>query len=96
MTDRHDWDAGSSAFDDAFSVGDELFADDESPDGGEFADETSTGSFDELPFANAFSEEIENVTASDWDVDADVLWGGAAGSFDTGTDPAANAFDFPA
>jgi len=46
------------------------------------------------PFANAFTEELENVAASDWDVDADALWGDDA-TFDVGMDPGAAAYDFP-
>ncbi|GAA1532917.1 hypothetical protein HD600_001949 [Microbacterium ginsengiterrae] len=48
-----------------------------------FDDEPWEGPAD--PFAdpsglNAFTQEIENVDASDWDVDSDSLWG------DTGVD----------
>lgn len=36
--------------------------------------------------ANMFTEEIENVDASDWDVDSDLLWGndGAEATIDIG------------
>lgn len=45
------------------------------------------------PFASVFAQELENVTASDWDVDAGALWGddGALG-LDAGSAPV----DFPA
>jgi hypothetical protein len=45
------------------------------PDGGS-ADAAGFGdsSFDALS-ADAFTQEIENVSASDWDVDTDLLWG---------------------
>ncbi len=49
---------------------------------------------DDDPFANAFTDEIVNVTASDWDVDADALWGADA-SPDVGFDPGPGAYDFP-
>ncbi len=36
--------------------------------------------------ANMFTEELENINASDWDVDSDLLWGddGAEGTVDIG------------
>lgn len=36
--------------------------------------------------ANMFTEEIENINASDWDVDSDLLWGddGAEATVDIG------------
>lgn len=46
-------------------------------------------------FANAFTDEIQNVTASDWDVDADALWGGVASDpYGLGTAPGPT-LDFP-
>jgi len=55
-------------------------------------------SFDEIAdgyrLMNTFNEEIENVSASDWDLDADALWGGADETPDYGPDPG-SAFDFP-
>jgi len=51
---------------------------------------------EEYPLANVFTEEIENVATSDWDVDADALWGGATSDlYDLGAEPGATAFDFP-
>lgn len=66
------------------------------PDG----DDPREGSADEVDgdlFANAFTEEIANVAVSDWDVDADALWGGAEPEpYDLGSQPGSGAFDFPA
>ncbi|WP_127820427.1 hypothetical protein [Microbacterium sp. CPCC 204701] len=46
-------------------------------------------------FANAFTDEIQNVAASDWDVDADALWGGVEPDpYDAGT-ASGTALDFP-
>jgi len=56
---------------------------------------TSEDVVDDDPLANVFTEEIENVAASDWDIDADVLWGEDS-SLDIGMDPGAGAYDFPA
>ena len=43
--------------------------------------------------ADVFTREIENVSASDWDVDTDLLWG----DLDAPDDPGADAMspDFP-
>jgi hypothetical protein len=66
------------------------------PDG----EDPREGAADEVDgdlFANAFTEEIENVAVSDWDVDADALWGGAEPEpYDLGTVQGSGAFDFPA
>ncbi|SJN27286.1 hypothetical protein FM104_05495 [Microbacterium esteraromaticum] len=50
------------------------------------------GLFD--PFsADSFGQEIANVDASDWNVDADLLWGDdAPGDFDAGDVPPAPDF----
>ena len=50
-----------------------------------FADPAST---------NLFSAEIENVNASDWDVDADRIWGDDGGS-DAVDDGGVSGLDFP-
>jgi hypothetical protein len=100
MVESQEWDGADEApFDDALVDGDDLVADDE-PAGQDAADDplpasSFDASIEEFRFGNSFSEEIENVTASDWDVDADLLWGDA-GSFDSGAEPDAAAFDFPA
>jgi len=41
-----------------------------------------TDPFADPAAANLFSAEIENVNASDWDVDTSVIWGDEAGSAD--------------
>ena len=51
------------------------------------------------PFADAattnlFSAEIENVNATDWDVDADSIWGDDVGS-DAVDDGGVTGLDFP-
>ncbi|MEJ1156041.1 MULTISPECIES: hypothetical protein [Microbacterium] len=55
-------------------------------------------SFDEIAdgyrLMTSFAEEIENVTASDWDLDADELWGGVEDPADFGPEPGGSAFDF--
>ncbi|PKI89287.1 hypothetical protein CW368_13215 [Actinomycetales bacterium SN12] len=39
------------------------------------------------PFgADAFTQEIANISESDWDLDADEIWGGLAGGLDGGGD----------
>ncbi|KJL40856.1 MULTISPECIES: hypothetical protein [Microbacterium] len=89
MADRADWDDADGITVDAgpaFAPGPEDAVADWAP---------TDVMVDDDPFANAFTDEIANVTASDWDVDADVLWGDDA-SPDLGIDPGASAFDFPA
>ncbi|MFC8682707.1 hypothetical protein ACFT30_14415 [Microbacterium ureisolvens] len=86
MADPSDW-AGA----DAFGVGDDHDVVQGSPSVGLDADPSAF--LEDDGFVNAFTEEIENITASDWDVDADVLWGDD-GSLGTGPDP--TGFDFPA
>ena len=59
-----------------------------------FGDESWDESAD--PFAdplgvNMFTQEIENVDASDWDVDSDSLWGDVGA--DAGTDIGDGSFD---
>lgn len=44
--------------------------------------------------ANFFSAEIENVNATDWDVDADSIWGDDGGS-DAVDDGGIAGLDFP-
>ena len=44
--------------------------------------------------ANLFSEEIENVNATDWDLDADSIWGDDVGS-DAVDNGGAAGLDFP-
>lgn len=67
------------------------------PPDGDDPREGAAGEVDGDLFANAFTEEIENVAVSDWDVDADALWGGAElEPYDLGTQPGSGAFDFPA
>ena len=44
--------------------------------------------------ANLFSAEIENVNATDWDVDADSIWGDDVGS-DAVDDGGVTGLDFP-
>lgn len=56
-------------------------------------------SFDELAdsyrLMSSFSEEIENVTASDWQLDADEIWGGESSpEEDFGPESGTAAFDF--
>ncbi|QMU97447.1 hypothetical protein FVO59_09615 [Microbacterium esteraromaticum] len=36
---------------------------------------------------DAFTQEIENIAESDWDVDADLLWGDDAPAADAGDSP---------
>ncbi len=57
--------------------------------GADGADDSSFDAFD----ADIFTREIENVSASDWDVDTDLLWGEP----DAPDDPGADAMitDFP-
>lgn len=67
------------------------------PPDGDGPREGAAGEIDGDLFANAFTEEIENVAVSDWDVDADALWGGAEPEpYDLGPEPGYGAFDFPA
>lgn len=63
--------------------------DDHPPDAGAMGD----SSFDVFG-GDVFTREIENVSASDWDVDSDLLWGEP----DAPDDPGADAIgaDFPA
>lgn len=84
MSDRADWDD-----EDGDAVPATAPPADELP-----SDWTSAGQLDDDPFANAFTDEIVNVSASDWDVDADVLWGQDA-SLDLDADPGPAAYDFP-
>ncbi|GAA5205099.1 hypothetical protein [Microbacterium kyungheense] len=60
------------------------------------ADADSDGFDGGYPFANVFTEEIENVSVSDWDVDADALWGDRPDLYELGGEPDATAFDLPA
>jgi len=102
MAGRQDWDGMAD------TPGDVLPADSGPADGFEFTGESVgladlgapdaiSDGFDNVnPFANVFTEEIENVSASDWDVDADVLWGDGPDLYDLGGEPDATEFDFPA
>ena len=58
------------------------------PWGTDFAD-----AFADLATANLFSAEIENVNATDWDVDADSIWGDDGGS-DAVDDGGVTGIDF--
>ncbi|KDA06662.1 hypothetical protein DC31_08045 [Microbacterium sp. CH12i] len=63
-------------------------------DAPELSDDDLDDTFD-FTGADMFTQEIENVNASDWDVDNDLLWGdgGAADAIDIG-DTAFDS-DFP-
>ncbi|MFB7894222.1 hypothetical protein ACFC1I_18620 [Microbacterium sp. NPDC056044] len=87
MADHGDWDD----LDDMDGVGGASAP----ADAGEAVEWGSASGFvEDDPFANMFTDEIVNVTASDWDVDADVLWGDDAEP-QLGIDGPA-AYDFPA
>jgi hypothetical protein len=47
------------------------------------------------PAGNLFTAEIENVNASDWDVDATLIWGDDDGSGLADDTGGGIAFDFP-
>ncbi len=53
-----------------------------------------TDPFADPAMANLFSAEIENVNATDWDVDADSIWGDDVGS-DAVDDGGVTGLDFP-
>jgi hypothetical protein len=61
---------------------------------GQFVDESFDEIADSFRLMNTFTEEIENVSASDWDLDADALWGGVDEPTHFGPDPG-SAFDIP-
>ena len=58
--------------------------------------EVAQGAFDDSPFggldADIFTREIENVSASDWDVDTDLLWGDPDAAGDQGADGVDSGF----
>ncbi|GAA5093882.1 hypothetical protein GCM10025760_24610 [Microbacterium yannicii] len=92
MADRADWEDV-----DGVLAGEDAPADvdaDVDVDEPDFADASAYGMVDDDPFMNSFTDEIMNVTASDWDVDADSLWG-VEPALDPGTDPSPSAFDLP-
>ncbi|MEV7631582.1 hypothetical protein AB0N64_04135 [Microbacterium sp. NPDC089318] len=47
--------------------------------------------FDPLA-SDAFSQEIANISESDWDLDADEIWGDLDGGQDGGVDPSGPEF----
>jgi hypothetical protein len=71
----------------AASAGSDGYAFGTDPWGGDFAEGAS-----DPWLANLFTEEIENVNASDWDVDTALIWGddGGHAAVDDG-----GAVDFP-
>ncbi|WP_106816605.1 hypothetical protein [Microbacterium timonense] len=85
MADSAEWDAADAA-DSAPLPSDGGTMDLDWGQGEELVDDDS--------FVNAFTDEIAGITASDWDVDADVLWGDDV-SPDLGADPGAAGYDFP-
>jgi hypothetical protein len=86
MGDSTDWDAA-----------DDLPADSgPRPDEGDVVDGDwgQATDVDDDAFVSAFTDEIANVTASDWDLDADVLWGDDVPP-GLGADPGAMGYDLP-
>lgn len=80
---------------------DSAAADYTAPDGGANGDpfgQYVDASFDEIAdgyrLMTSFTEEIENVTASDWALDADEIWGGEELPPDFGTEAGGAGFDF--
>ncbi|GAA1801451.1 hypothetical protein [Agromyces neolithicus] len=61
--------------------------------GAAIADALSDPAAGDPTVANMFSAEIENVNASDWDVDAALIWGDAGD--DTVIDGGSTGLDFP-
>lgn len=53
-----------------------------------------TDAFSDPAVSNLFSAEIENVNATDWDVDADSIWGDDVGG-DAVDDGGLAGLDFP-